>query len=877
MEESLLKDLEAEHIKIISGQHFTSREVDVISCLFHGRAVKTIASYLSISAKTVETHIRNVMGKLKCHSQESIRDFIEKSDKIACIRHHYLILQLRTNFEKSLFHIAKKNRQTTIRCLIVYKKGSKEDFILLSQLEKHLSLAGINISVKARDTMKFFNDTNYTPLFIPPDRTIYLLPRKLFVSHSPDGERSFLATKEIQNMDRKFDDFLLLVNVENNELCNELPPQKYINVFSYQSYYFLFFDILKKIHPSPLLESLRSDFEQNYRRLLSGMETFGTKTTVPSSNELKNNILQWHRSVSKKLKKITWQNWMVLTLASTLVGGIILYKNYADIKLQYIKDNPKVINSWNLPFPNLYFIGREEELKNIAEKFKIGDQKSDPITLATCTGLGGVGKTEIAKNFIHNISFHPSNGYNLRFWFSAENLGQLLESYSSLGQKLGITKISSPPEEIIAEIKNWFESHRGWLIVYDNAENFDSLINFIPHQGGHILITSRHRHWPNSVEINPMKEEDAISFVHKILGRHVNVQDIKLLVNRLKNLPLAISQAGAYILRNGKTIRDYLVEYDLEEKKLLTDDSSLPGLHHEPPSITWNININMIKEESNLAYEIINCLVYLYPDDIDRNHLVKLLQKGDEKIKSQVFNKAIQVLLSYSMVTYNQNNNTLSIHRLVQAVMWYRQLTEKTYKKFLSQVLNNLVKDREAHLVLGGLATRHETLKYIIQYYEEIPKHEKTPLLYHSLGCCYLVLDKFKQAESNFLASINLESNSAIHYEYGQALYLRKKYKEAIEQLKLSIEKREDNLFSYFSEMERPTVDEGLKREIDKIGTVRAHSSHLAYYLILKCYLETNMMREFQTYLQEFKNLVKSHNTLLLKKLLKNILSESFQ
>lgn len=568
---------------------------------------------------------------------------------------------------------------------------------------------------------------------------------------------------------------------------------------------------------------------------------------------------------------------MVLLLASTLAGGVVLYKNYPDIKPQHIKDNPEAIISWNLPFPNLYFIGREEELKNIAEKFKTGDQKSDPITLVTCTGLGGVGKTEIAKNFIHNISFHPSNGYSLRFWFSAENLGQLLESYSSLGQKLGITNISSPPEEIIAEIKNWFESHRNWLIVYDNAENFDSLINFIPHQGGHILITSRHRHWPNSVEINSMKEEDAISFVHKILGRHVNIQDIKILVNKLKNLPLAISQAGAYILRNGKTIKDYLVEYDLEEKRLLEDDSGLPGLYHEPPSITWNININMIKEESKLAYEIINCLVYLYPDDIDRNQLVKILQSGNKKIKPRAFDKAIQVLLNYSMVKYNQKNNTLSIHRLVQAVMWYRQFAEKTYKKFLSQVLNNLVKDRDAHLVLGGIATRRETLKYIIQYYEELPEHEKTALLYHSLGCCYLVLNKFKQAESCFLASINLESNSAIHYEYGQALYLRKQYKEAIEQLKLSIKKGEDNLFSYFSEMERATVDEELRREIDKIGTVRAQSSHLAYYLILKCYLETNMTREIQTYLQKFESLVKSQNSPLLKKLLENILSESFQ
>lgn len=44
----------------IKGINFTCREIDVIACILHGRVTKKIAIFLSISYKTVETHVRNI-------------------------------------------------------------------------------------------------------------------------------------------------------------------------------------------------------------------------------------------------------------------------------------------------------------------------------------------------------------------------------------------------------------------------------------------------------------------------------------------------------------------------------------------------------------------------------------------------------------------------------------------------------------------------------------------------------------------------------------------------------------------------------------------------------------------------------------------------
>jgi DNA-binding CsgD family transcriptional regulator/GTPase SAR1 family protein len=63
----------------IGGVTFTQREVDVIACIINGRtSKKNIASFLSISPKTVTTHTRNIMQKLHCTSWEFIPAFIEK-------------------------------------------------------------------------------------------------------------------------------------------------------------------------------------------------------------------------------------------------------------------------------------------------------------------------------------------------------------------------------------------------------------------------------------------------------------------------------------------------------------------------------------------------------------------------------------------------------------------------------------------------------------------------------------------------------------------------------------------------------------------------------------------------------------------------------
>lgn len=78
------------HLKLINGVKFTPREIDIIACLLSAKGLKTIALFLSIEEKTIETHKYNIMRKLECNTielndkttKQDIRQYLDQSAKL---------------------------------------------------------------------------------------------------------------------------------------------------------------------------------------------------------------------------------------------------------------------------------------------------------------------------------------------------------------------------------------------------------------------------------------------------------------------------------------------------------------------------------------------------------------------------------------------------------------------------------------------------------------------------------------------------------------------------------------------------------------------------------------------------------------------------
>ena len=67
---------------VINDVPFTKREYDVLACLIQGLSNKRIGYALPASYKTVETHLRAIMSKLKIHKRAQIISLICKNEPI---------------------------------------------------------------------------------------------------------------------------------------------------------------------------------------------------------------------------------------------------------------------------------------------------------------------------------------------------------------------------------------------------------------------------------------------------------------------------------------------------------------------------------------------------------------------------------------------------------------------------------------------------------------------------------------------------------------------------------------------------------------------------------------------------------------------------
>ncbi len=141
--------------------------------------------------------------------------------------------------------------------------------------------------------------------------------------------------------------------------------------------------------------------------------------------------------------------------------------------------------------------------------------------------------------------------------------------------------------------KFFAERHRKSLFVFDNAgkyktnkegdEGIDKFLPRDPNNKPHILITSRDQEFGDikSLTLGVFTEEEAVEFVQKALREIEPPEDeIMELANKLQRLPLALTQAVAYIKMDNKklklgegtfTIKNYLDQYAEKAKDQLKE------------------------------------------------------------------------------------------------------------------------------------------------------------------------------------------------------------------------------------------------------------------------------------------------------------------
>jgi tetratricopeptide (TPR) repeat protein len=126
---------------------------------------------------------------------------------------------------------------------------------------------------------------------------------------------------------------------------------------------------------------------------------------------------------------------------------------------------------------------------------------------------------------------------------------------------------------------------KSWLIVFDNYDRpdlFKNISDFIPQgQAGSILITSRHGDSENlgeTIKVDRMTKEESLELLlrqsrHQTTGE--NVKEGMRIVEQLGYLPLAISQAGAYIYVRKLSLSLFMEHYHARKDVILKHTPNL--------------------------------------------------------------------------------------------------------------------------------------------------------------------------------------------------------------------------------------------------------------------------------------------------------------
>ncbi|KAI0398797.1 P-loop containing nucleoside triphosphate hydrolase protein [Xylaria palmicola] len=370
--------------------------------------------------------------------------------------------------------------------------------------------------------------------------------------------------------------------------------------------------------------------------------------------------------------------------------------------------------SFNVPFrrdPD--FVKRESILDRVQQAC------SAPASRAALVGLGGVGKSQLAIEQAYRVrdGAEQENREVWVFWVHAETLARVEEGLRSIADAVKISGRNQPGADVPQLVYQWLQNERNgwWLMVLDSADNIDVFYNtqatarqageggrkplsaYLPQSSnGSILVTTRNRHlayrltgsYNDIIDVGPMDQEHALELLIKKSHEGADTDTATRLVEALEYMPLAISQAAAYIQRRAPrtSISNYLEEFRRSERKrssLLNQDSG--DLRRDESAknsviTTWQISFDHIRLKRRSATDLL-CLMSFFdrqgifewlirPHDQSQSDRAdtdkESVSSSDDTDTEEMFEKDVEMLRDYCLVQTNEKGDVFEMHGLVQ-------------------------------------------------------------------------------------------------------------------------------------------------------------------------------------------------------------------
>ncbi len=312
-------------------------------------------------------------------------------------------------------------------------------------------------------------------------------------------------------------------------------------------------------------------------------------------------------------------------------------------------------------------VGRQKELENLHEILASGQRSSIGQAVAF-SGLGGLGKTQLAVEYAYTFKDDYANGV---IWINADQ--DIEAQLSDLAEKAKWIAPESEQTYKLAVAKHRLKSYSDCLVVFDNLENPKAIEAYLPEPEAnpHLLITSRYdQPGFTPLPLDTLNGEQSVALLVQEAGRQpigpTEEGAAQIIVETLGGLPLALELAGRYLRHRHAT--SYQQYQELLSRNLR---SAMPGKflagsftkHEADIHSTLKLNEGLFVDEPRLK-DIVDLLTWSGPAPMGLSLMCQLLGVGDPSDLTSALGLGVEL----RVLQKSPDHERYAIHRLVREV-----------------------------------------------------------------------------------------------------------------------------------------------------------------------------------------------------------------
>lgn len=290
------------------------------------------------------------------------------------------------------------------------------------------------------------------------------------------------------------------------------------------------------------------------------------------------------------------------------------------------------------------------------------------------------------------------------------------EGFDQIAGILDLPGREDPKANIFQIVGKWLkDTCEKWLLVVDNADDpvmfskpareeqakkentkensglltFPPLVTpHLPHtQNGSIIVTTRNEEAALAlveedkriIHVGEMNENESLDLLFKKLSKTVDLQGASDLVKALDYIPLAITQAAAFLSRRRRriSIDQYVKDFNKSNDKLVHllkpefINSRRDGSAVNSTIATWQITFDHILQNWPSAAEMLSLMSFFnyqgVPEYLLHDSQGLAVDGFINEDLSGDFEGRLQILRDYCLISMGEDANTFRMHRLVQA------------------------------------------------------------------------------------------------------------------------------------------------------------------------------------------------------------------